>query len=118
MVRIEDSDSDNDDLVDRVVFERDLAVSNSFTSVISQLGIYGKATLQASFMVNCEANYYGSDCTTLCVPQDSNTLGHFVCNANGDRVCSSGYTGVDCLTRKSVVQFYFLLCRSWWNEFP
>lgn len=52
------------------------------------------------FRVRCQANYFGSNCATLCVAQDSNTLGHFMCDDQGNRVCIDGYMGEDCLTRE------------------
>lgn len=95
-MRVEDSDSDNDDLLDRVIIDRQLAVSNSFTSTISRIGFYGRVTMHFKFRVMCETNFYGSDCTTFCEAQDS-----YTCGPNGQRVCSTGYSGVDCQTSKS-----------------
>ena len=100
MVRMDDNDLGNNGLVDRVIVDRDLGVSNSFTSVQNILGIYNKVTLQLSFRLTCNDNYYGSNCTKHCVPSNSNTAGYFVCSTNGDRVCTESYTGIDCLTRK------------------
>ena len=102
MIRLDDDDQFTNDLVDRVIDDRQLAVSSSFTSEISVLGYYGRVTMVFRYRVMCQTNYYGSDCTRLCVPQDSDTLGHFNCDANGFPVCLTGYTGQDCLTRESV----------------
>ena len=99
MMRIDDYDPlDADDLLDRVVVNRIQAPGNSFSPILSQRGIYGKVTMQFSFKVSCETNYYGSDCARHCVPQDSDTLGHYTCDGNGNRVCRTGYTGADCVT--------------------
>lgn len=100
MIRVDDTDVDNDDLLDRVIVDMVLGFSSSYSSINSHLGYYNRVTMTFRFRVICDTNYYGADCTRFCVSQDSNTLGHYTCNANGDRVCLDGYTGVDCLTRE------------------
>ena len=36
-------------------------------------------------------NYYGASCTEYCVPQDSNSAGHYTCDQNtGRKVCMAG----------------------------
>ncbi len=95
-----DADSpDSDDLVDRVIVNQWLGPSLYFSSVGAHRGYYGKVTLDLSFRVRCDTNYYGSDCSRFCVPEDSDTQGHFTCNTQGDRICAPGYSGDDCLTR-------------------
>jgi len=100
MVRIADHDINSPDLIDRVIVDKILGVSTVFSSVVSYSGRYNAATLQLSFRVQCSQNFYGSDCTTFCEPQSSDTLGHFTCDSNGNRVCNSGYSPPDCRTRK------------------
>ena len=40
----------------------------------------------------CEANYYGSSCSTYCLAQDS-SRGHYVCDdKTGDKICHKGQT--------------------------
>lgn len=103
MVRMDDEDTDANDLIDRVILNENLATSSSFSSVRTQLGFYGKATLLLSFRVRCSENFYRSDCSHFCEPQSSDTEGHFTCNSMGNRVCSTGYTGSDCRMRKFLV---------------
>lgn len=103
IIRVDDDDNINaNDLLDRVIINQRLAVSSSYSSVKSVLGFYKKVTMDFRFRVMCDANYYGSNCGRVCVPQDSDTLGHYECDANGERVCLADYTGVDCLTREWV----------------
>ena len=100
MIRVDDSDIDSNDLVDRVFYDRVLSVSDSFTSQISQVGYCNRATMVASFRVTCDVNFYGSNCNKNCVPAESNTLGYFECDANGDKICRADYMGTNCLTLK------------------
>ena len=98
-VKVDDSDPDSDDLLDRVIVDLRLPISSSFTAV-SQLGFYRVVTMQFRFRAMCQTNYHRSDCSVFCAPQDSDTLGHYTCGSDGGRVCRSGYSGVDCLTCK------------------
>ena len=95
MIRLQDEDSGSDDLLDRVIVNQQLSVSSSFTSTRTITGYYGKVTLDLSFRVMCQDNYYGSDCSRYCIPE-----GHYTCDDQGIRVCLPGYSGSDCLTRK------------------
>ena len=95
---VRDDDTDADDLLDRVIVDRTLGVSSSFSSV-TRLGFYGVVTMQFEFRVMCESDYYGSDCTVRCTSRDD-AMGHYSCDSNGNRVCLDGYSGVDCLTGK------------------
>ena len=98
MVRVDDVDIDNLDLIDRVVTDFRLSPNPSFTPTVTVRGFYGIVTMQFKFRVTCRVNYHGSDCGTYCVPQDSDELGHYTCDSNGRRVCRSGYIGEDCRT--------------------
>ncbi len=46
--------------------------------------------LNLSITVRCAENYYGLDCSRLCVDTDSD-LGHYTCDSQGFIVCSEGY---------------------------
>lgn len=47
----------------------------------------------------CPRNYYGNQCKIYCKPQD-NCFGHFVCDERtGDKICLSGWHGLNCDTR-------------------
>lgn len=104
MVRITDSDSgSSDDLVDRVIFNRNLSPSSTWSSTITGDSYYSRATFSAQFRVQCNANYYTSSCSVYCKPRDDDQ-GHYDCNSSGQRVCKTGWTdpGSYCLTRKQL----------------
>ena len=92
----------DDDLIDIVVFNINITPSNEWVSMENRHGFYNRATVSAEFRVDCSVNYYGTDCSTYCVPTD-NSQGHYICNSNGGKVCLSGWTnisgGQNCLTR-------------------
>ena len=47
----------------------------------------------------CDKDFYGSDCFTHCVAQDSPS-GHWTCDpATGSKVCMSGWWGHNCEKR-------------------
>ena len=97
MVRLDDDDHpDSDDLIDRVVVNMTLGVSDSFTSIVRYNGWYNRANMQMSFRVRCQTNYYGATCDRLCVPRDDSG-GHYTCDEDGNRVCLSGYTDTSSL---------------------
>lgn len=100
MVRVRDQDSpDADDLIDRVVINSNLAAGSSI-SARNYLGIYSKVTMRMAVTILCNTNFYGSDCTRVCIPRDDSS-GHFTCDSNGDIVCRPGWTNVAsmCTTR-------------------
>jgi hypothetical protein len=92
-VRVDDRDSDTDDLLDRVIVNLQLAPRSTFTGV-TRTGRNEVVTMGYNFRVQCEANYFGSDCTVFCTSDQ-----FFTCDSNGRRVCSDGYSGSDCRTR-------------------
>ena len=54
-------------------------------------GTSGIVSLVLSYSLTCTQNYYGSDCSTYCVPSD-NSDGHYNCNpSNGTKICLPGY---------------------------
>ena len=100
LVRIVDVDDlGDDDLVDLVTFDRTMSPNNIWSGTITRTGFYGIATFQAEFRVDCAADFYGSDCTTMCVPRNDST-GHYSCSDTGDIVCLNGYTdpSTNCVT--------------------
>ena len=102
-IRVEDIDSGEDDLVDIVIVQLSaLAVKSTFTTVNTYSGMYGNS-ISLQFRVTCAETYYGTDCTTKCVPTD-NTDGHYSCNSDGTKACLPGWSGAstNCLTRELV----------------
>ena len=101
LVVIHDSDIDTDDLIDRVVVDRVLEVSNSFTSPQNYGGQYNRASLKMSFRVMCNTNYYGRHCNVSCTSRDD-ASGHYGCDSNGNRFCLDGWTDLanDCTERE------------------
>lgn len=95
-VRVWDVDTiNNNDHVDDVYITIAISPNSQFTSLTNFYGIYGNSRLRLSFRVQCNSNYYGSDCATYCVPTD-NVNGHYSCNAQGGKVCNTGWSGPDC----------------------
>ena len=84
----------NDDLIDEVIVEvpstlRLIAQSSTVA------GEHGRVSLTLSYTLQCESNYYGSNCTKYCIPQDDNN-GHYTCdNKTGEIVCRDGWQNPD-----------------------
>ena len=101
-VRIFDEDVFDDDLIDIVVFDRIIIPGSGWVGMENRQGVHNSATVSAEFRVDCNTNFYGSNCATFCVATD-NSQGHYTCDSNGGRVCLSGWTntngGQNCLTR-------------------
>ncbi|XP_070577171.1 protein jagged-1-like isoform X1 [Ptychodera flava] len=45
--------------------------------------------------VLCDDYLYGTNCLKFCRPRDD-SLGHYLCDSNGDKVCMPGWTGSTC----------------------
>lgn len=58
----------------------------------SYRGLESNANLAARFILVCAENFYQSDCSVYCEPQDSDELGHYECGENGEKLCLLGYT--------------------------
>ena len=91
LVRIDDEDIIDDDLIDHITFDRTMTPNNIWSGAITGNSFYDVATFQAEFRVACATNFYGSDCTIMCVPRDDST-GHYSCSDTGQKVCLDGYT--------------------------
>ena len=52
--------------------------------------------MEIKVRVWCDEDYYNTDCSVHCVPQDNNN-GHYDCNQQtGAKVCHPGWQGNDC----------------------
>ena len=100
-VVVYDADSiSGNDLIDRFVIDFSVTSSSSLSTISTFTGTYG-SIMTVSKTLTCSANYYGSLCSTFCVAQNSDALGHYTCNPNdGSFVCNNGYSGSDCKTRE------------------
>ena len=96
-----------DDLVDEVYVSMvGLAVNSTFTTATAYTGQHGQGSITLQFQVVCNANYYGSNCTTYCVATDDN-LGHYTCASDGSKQCLSGWSNPagNCLTREKLCMY-------------
>ena len=83
-------------------------------------GIYSgnRVTLNMFFYIDCEDDYYGSDCSTFCLAQD-NANGHYTCDEDdGSQICLPNYYGPECRRHCRPNEFYtcdeddgFVICR-------
>ena len=91
-IQVVDYDPFNsDDHIDDVYVTITRSPSSSFSSRRTYTGSYGISRIELSFRVQCDSNYYGSDCATYCIATD-NSNGHYTCGTNGEKVCLSGWS--------------------------
>jgi len=58
--------------------------------------------IELGFQVDCDRNFYSSDCSVFCQLTDDST-GHYDCGPNGEIICLSGWTNPPtCLTGKLI----------------
>ena len=86
-----DEDPGSDDDLDDIFINRRLEVNTSFTEIGTYSGNFNRVTIQMSFRVMCQENYYGADCATFCMAQDDDENGHYTCNSDGSIQCLSGF---------------------------
>ena len=103
---------DDDDLIDEVIF----AVSSTLKRVASTTvaGEHGRVSLTLSYTLQCESNYYGSNCTKYCIPQDDNN-GHYTCdNKTGEIVCRDGWQNPDsnCVEGEAMIHALMMMFQS------
>jgi Delta serrate ligand len=83
--------------------------STTTTDVRGQPGYASRrqmSPMQMSFWyrVVCSPDYYGPGCSTSCFDRNDR-FGHYVCNANGTKICMNGWTGRYCDRRKLISRF-------------
>lgn len=55
--------------------------------------LYFDFSLSVTYMLYCDENYYGASCSVYCVPEDSNSTGHYTCDPDtGEKICRTGTT--------------------------
>ena len=67
-----------------------LSPSTGFTNQMTFAGDYGIASVTLSFQVECDTDFYGSNCATFCQDTDDES-GHYSCNGDGSKMCLPGY---------------------------
>ncbi|KAL9975606.1 hypothetical protein ACROYT_G012787 [Oculina patagonica] len=55
------------------------------------------STMTVKYNIQCNANYYGPNCTKYCIAHDDDVAGHYTCDkATGHKVCRAGWHGASC----------------------
>ena len=101
IITIEDDDHPfSDDTVDIIVIQRTMSPGDSEQGDFSGQYI-GDLRMRITVGVHCDPNFYGSRCSSMCVPRDDST-GHYTCGTNGQIVCNPGWIDpfYSCTTRK------------------
>ncbi|CAB0012931.1 unnamed protein product, partial [Nesidiocoris tenuis] len=55
----------------------------------------GVARITYRVRVMCDHHYYNTTCTKFCRPRNDK-FGHYTCDSNGDKICITGWNGVNC----------------------
>lgn len=79
-------------LITRLAMSRYLKVDNKWTQKNDH---NNQTTLNYSYRVMCQENYFGEYCGALCKPRDDK-YGHFSCSPDGEKQCYPGWHGSYC----------------------
>ena len=104
-MRAYDEDIDFDDHLDNIFIDMELNESNTFTAVREFTGDMNKVSVNMAFRVRmCPENFYGANCDILCLAQDDDVNGHYICNGDGSFQCLPGFenTTNNCRDGKSL----------------
>lgn len=83
-------------LVNRLATRRRLAIGEDWSQDVH----FGEQSeLRYSYHVFCDEYYFGDGCAEYCRPRDD-TLGHYTCDEEGNRICLEGWKGNYCSERK------------------
>lgn len=83
-------------LVSRLATRRRLAIGEDWSQDVH----FGEQSeLRYSYHVFCDEYYFGDGCADYCRPRDD-TLGHYTCDEEGNRICLEGWKGNYCSERK------------------
>ena len=80
-----------DDDIDDIIINKALEVNTGYTEMETFTGILKRVSLRARFRVMCQQDYYGADCSILCVAQNDNENGYYTCNGDGSIQCLEGF---------------------------
>ena len=75
-----------------------------------------RISIEASFDMKCDTDYYGSQCDIFCQTHDEE-LGHYTCDSQGNRICTGRYDiETNCTMCKSIpptkacyYKFFFII---------
>lgn len=85
-------------LVSRLATRRRLAIGEDWSQDVH----FGEQSeLRYSYHVFCDEYYFGDGCADYCRPRDD-TLGHYTCDEEGNRICLEGWKGNYCSERKYI----------------
>ena len=89
-----DYDGFNDDeYIDSIVLN--IPAQPTMEKQSTVVGEDEKISLELSYRLSCSQNYYGSDCSQLCIPRNDNTNGHYTCNTTtGGIICREGWQNI------------------------
>lgn len=83
-------------LVSRLATRRRLAIGEDWSQDVH----FGEQSeLRYSYHVFCDEYYFGDGCADYCRPRDD-TLGHYTCDEEGNRICLEGWKGNYCSERR------------------
>ncbi|XP_071790865.1 protein jagged-1b-like [Asterias amurensis] len=86
--------SESRGLIERSFHSGIIAPASSWTTLRHN---GANARLLYRIRVLCDPNFFDTTCVKFCRSRDD-TFGHYSCDANGDKVCHHGWTGVNCQT--------------------
>ena len=101
-IAVQDNDLNADDFIGHVFVDAAINTSDSFLGFFNFESENTHFTLDLSFRVTCQRDFYGADCATFCQARDD-SAGHYTCDAlTGRRICLPGYQNVSssCTQRK------------------
>lgn len=92
------STDNHNNLVSRLATRRRLAIGEDWSQDVH----FGEQSeLRYSYHVFCDEYYFGDGCADYCRPRDD-TLGHYTCDEEGNRICLEGWKGNYCSERKGL----------------
>lgn len=90
----------------RLATRRRLAIGEDWSQDVH----FGEQSeLRYSYHVFCDEFYFGEGCADYCRPRDD-TLGHYTCDEEGNRICLEGWKGNYCSERKGASPLRGLSC--------
>lgn len=90
----------------RLATRRRLAIGEDWSQDVH----FGEQSeLRYSYHVFCDEYYFGDGCADYCRPRDD-TLGHYTCDEEGNRICLEGWKGNYCSERKGYFSIDSVLC--------
>ncbi|XP_018650611.1 LOW QUALITY PROTEIN: Jagged [Schistosoma mansoni] len=88
-------------LIDRAIHRGLLRPLISSTKPLNLSTDWNQVTISTQYsgyticiQLTCELNHYGNDCTKVCQVNENHTK--FKCDANGDKICEPGWSGIEC----------------------